>query len=135
MHEIKKKNEKTYVTYKIDNFDNKGIWVYSDEYETEVENFEKIKDIIRLLGLKELLTIHNKKTIYITDKYEIALEEVEELGSFLEVEYCTDDDVDVKQEKNEIQRFIDDLGISASEELHMGKPEMIIKKGVNIENA
>ena len=125
---LRKKDDKNYITYKVDKFDDNNIWLYSDEYETEVEDFNKIKEIINLLGLKELLTIHNNKTIYKTDKYEIALEEVKDLGTFLEVEYCTDEDVDVKSIKNEIQEFIDNLNIETSEELHIGKPEMMLNK-------
>jgi adenylate cyclase class IV len=46
----------------------------------------------------------------------------------MEVEYCTSDDIDIKTEKNKIQEFINSLGISVSEELNMGKPEMYMKK-------
>ena len=60
--------------------------------------------------------------------YEIVLEEVEDLGYFMEVEYCTNEDVDVKNVKKQIQSFINSLDIKVSEELTMGKPEMIIKK-------
>ncbi len=125
---LRKKADKTYITYKVDKFDDNNIWLYSDEYETEVKDFNKTKEIIDLLGLKELLTIYNKKSIYKTDKFEIALEEVNDLGTFLEVEYCTDEDVDVISIKKEIQEFINHLNIETSEELHMGKPEMMLNK-------
>lgn len=128
---LRKKEGKVYITYKIDNFDDNNIWLYSDEYETEVKNFDTMKNIIELLGLNELLTIHNKKSIYKSDKYEIALEEVKELGLFLEVEYCTGEDVDVKRVKNDIQDFIDKLDLDVSEELHIGKPEMILNNKKN----
>lgn len=49
------------------------------------------------------------------------------MGLFLEVEYCTDIDGDVKMEKK-IQEFINSLGINVSEELNIGKPEMYMKK-------
>ena len=87
-----------------------------------------ITEILKKLGLKELLTIHNSKRIYVTDKYEIVLETVKNLGYFLEVEYCTNEDVDVSFVKSQIQDFIDSLGIKISKELNMGKPEMMIKK-------
>ena len=61
------------------------------------------------------------------EKYEIAIEEVKDLGLFIEVEYCTSDDVDVEKEKNEIQDFINSLNIKVSEELQMGKPEMYMR--------
>ena len=128
---LRKKDDKSYITYKVDIFDDNNIWLYSDEYETEVKDFDKTKIIIDLLGLKELLTIHNKKSIYNTDKYEIALEEVKDLGTFLEVEYCTDEDVNVEKIKNDIQTFINNLNIETSEELHIGKPEMMLNKKGN----
>ena len=46
----------------------------------------------------------------------------------MEVEYCTNDDVDVIKVKKEIQKFIDDLGLNVSSELNMGKPEMYMRK-------
>ena len=55
------------------------------------------------------------------------IENVKDLGLFLEVEYCTDIDGDVKMEKK-IQEFINSLGINVSEELNIGKPEMYMKK-------
>lgn len=124
---VRTKDNKNYITYKVDNFDN-GKWLYSDEYETEVGNIYMITEILKKLGLKELLTIHNSKRTYVTDKYEIVLETVKDLGHFLEVEYCTNEDVEVSLIKEEIQKFIDDLGIKVSSELNMGKPEMMIKK-------
>ena len=46
----------------------------------------------------------------------------------MEVEYCTNEDIDVKKVKDKIQKFIDNLNINTSEELNMGKPEMYMKK-------
>lgn len=124
---VRTKDNKNYITYKVDNFDN-GKWLYSDEYETEVGNIYMVTEILKKLGLKELLTIHNSKRTYVTDKYEIVLETVKDLGYFLVVEYCTNEDVSVSSVKEEIQKFIDGLGIKISSELNMGKPEMMIKK-------
>lgn len=87
-----------------------------------------VTEILKRLGLKELLTIHNSKRTYKTDSYEVVFETVKDLGYFLEVEYCTNEDVDVGLIKDQIQKFIDSLGIKVSSELNMGKPEMMIKK-------
>ena len=124
---VRTKDNKNYITYKVDKFDN-GTWLYSDEYETEVDNIFMVTEILKRLGLKELLTIHNSKRTYKTDSYEIVFETVKDLGYFLEVEYCTNEDVDVGLIKDQIQEFIDSLGIKVSSELNMGKPEMMIKK-------
>ena len=46
-----------------------------------------------------------------------------EVEASLETEDC-----EVLAEKEKIQDFIDGLGIAVSEELNMGKPEMMLRK-------
>ena len=123
---LRSKNKDYYITYKDDVFKD-GKWLYSNEYETKVESIKVLKQIFKKLGLKKFITINNKKEIYLTDKYEIALEDVKDLGLFLEVEYSTNEDVSVEKVKEEIQKFIDNLGINVSEELTMGKPELYMR--------
>ena len=124
---LRQKNNEYSITYKDDVFDN-GKWLYSNEYETKVESIEMIKEIFNRLGLIKFIEINNLKETYVYNDYEIVIENVKDLGLFLEVEYCTNDDVDVKEIKKEIQSFIDNLGINVSSELNMGKPEMYMKK-------
>ena len=124
---LRAKNDNYYVTYKNDVFEGEK-WLYSNEYETKIESIEMMKEVFERLGLKKFLEIDNNKEIYKTDKYEIALEDVKDLGIFLEVEYCTDEDVDVSKIKEEKEEFIDKLEINVSEELNMGKPEMYMHK-------
>ena len=124
---LRQKNNEYSITYKDDVFNN-GKWLYSNEYETKVESIEMIKEIFNRLGLIKFIEINNLKETYVYNDYEIVIENVKDLGLFLEVEYCTNDDVDVKEIKKEIQSFIDNLGINVSSELNMGKPEMYMKK-------
>ena len=131
---LRKKGNKEIITYKDDVFEN-GKWLYSNEYETEIKSMKTLKQILKKLGFKKLLVIKNTKKVYKYDKYEIVLEDVENLGYFMEVEYCTLENVDVKEIKNEIQKFIDSLNLKFSEELNMGKPEMILRNHkIKIEN-
>ena len=124
---VRSKNNEYSITYKDDVFDN-GKWLYSNEYETKVESVAMIKEIFNKLGLVKFIEINNKKETYTYNNYEIVIEDVKDLGIFMEVEYCTNEDVDVKLIKKEIQNFIDGLGLNVSEELNMGKPEMYMKK-------
>ncbi len=125
---LRSKGNVNSITYKKDQFDKNGKWLYSDEYETNVDDIYVIAKIFNALGLKELITIHNSKKTYKYNDYEIVFETVKDLGYFLEVEYCTYEDIDVKEKKEEIQKFIDSLGLNVSEELNMDKPEMMINK-------
>lgn len=124
---LREKNNSYTITYKDDVFDG-DTWLYSNEYETSVEDINTLKTIFEKLELKKFITIDNKKETYIYKDYEIVLEDVKDLGLFMEVELCTNDDVDVKKVKKEIQQFIDSLNIKVTSELNMGKPEMYMKK-------
>ena len=82
---LRKKGDKSFVAYKIDFFEGKK-WTHSDEHETEIANFEVFEKIVSHLGLKELVRVDNEKQIFETANFEIVLEDVKNLGLFLEVE-------------------------------------------------
>lgn len=124
---LRSKNGECFITYKDDVFDN-DVWLYSNEYETKIESIDMVKEIFNKLGLIKFIEINNNKETYIFNNYEIVIEDVKDLGLFMEVEYCTNDDVDAKLVKKEIQNFIDSLELNVSRELNMGKPEMYMKK-------
>ena len=129
---IRKKDSKNFLTYKKDNFDSMGNWVYSDEYEIEISDFETAIKIMEQLGLKELIKIDNEKHTFVTDMYEIVLEDVKDLGLFLEVErFEVKDEEDIPAIKKDIRKFIDKLGIEVSKELNFGKPELMLQNSVN----
>ena len=121
------KDGTNYITYKYDHFDG-DTWLYSDESETTVADMSTLCDIMNALGLRELIRIDNLKRTYRAGDYTIEFETVADLGLFLEVEYCTADDVDVAQVKSQIQSFIDGLGFAVSPELNTGKPELMLRK-------
>ena len=125
---LRKNKNSASIAYKVDHFDEKGRWKYSDEYETSIENTKQMEEIINKLGMKKLIEVVNTKKIYKYKEYEIAFETVENLGLFLEVEYCTSEDINIDKKKAEIQAFINDLNLKLSAELNMGKPEMMLNK-------
>lgn len=124
---LRQKNNKYSITYKDDVFDG-NKWLYSNEYETDIDNIDTLKIIFNRMGLKKLLIIDNEKDTYKHGDYEIVVENVKDLGVFMEVEYCTDAEVDILEIKRQIQEFIDKLNINVSQELNIGKPEMYIRK-------
>jgi len=125
---LRKMGDKQYLAYKLDYFEG-SKWLYSDEHETEISDIEAMKKILSSLGFKKLLELKIQKETFLTDDYEIDLEDVENLGLFLEVERLNlNDSEDVTKVKKEIQQFIDDLSIKVSEELNFGKPELMLKK-------
>lgn len=124
----RQKGKQFFVTYKRDHYD-RGIWQYSDEYETSVECLKQVELIIENLGLKQLLRLDSKKYIYKSGDYEIVLESVRNLGTFLEVELKKEIKAnEVAHNKEKIMQFISGLGISCSDELNSGKPELFLQR-------
>ena len=129
---LREKGDKSYVTYKIDHYDN-GIWIFSDEFETEVKDITVMEKIFQCLGLKRLVFVDNVKHLYETPDYEIALEEVADLGCFLEVEALHDDEsLSAEEIKSKIYDFIENLGLVVGAELNSGKPELLLQKKIKL---
>ena len=64
-------------------YDNK----YCDEYEVEIDDDKNMDRILSILGLEKICVVDKERTTYFyKDKYEIALDNVESLGYFIEIE-------------------------------------------------
>lgn len=125
---LRTKNNQHFVTYKIDIYDG-HIWKYSEEHETQVTDIIALQNIFNGIGLKELVTIENIKHTYVTGIYEIVIEEVKDLGNFLEVEYhINNEKKSVDEIKEEILNFIRALNLEVGDELNSGKPELLLLK-------
>ncbi len=129
-YRIRKKGNKSYVAYKRDHFvDGTFEWSHSDEYETEIEDFDAAIQINKNLGFTELVRVENIKYVFKHPLYEIVLEEVKDLGLFLEVEKLDQvSDEQVAALKQEIRQFLKSLPIEFGKEQNMGKPELLLRK-------
>lgn len=126
---LRRKGGEVYVTYKLDHFGEDGVWVYSDEHETKVDDFDVMDKIICGSGLDRLAEIENRKYIFLTEDYEVVLEDVSGLGIFLEVERLrVTDDEDVLRVKDEIRGFVGGLGFAGYEEMNEGKLGLMLRK-------
>lgn len=127
---IRKNNDECFITYKKQHFKGK-LWIYSDEYETKVMDYNVINNIISLLGLIPLITVHNKRTIFRNNNYEIMLEEVGGLGLFLEVERISKSNKSEIEVKEEIRNFIRSLKLKNVKEMNIGKNQYLLSQRLN----
>ncbi len=126
---LRNKNNEYYLTYKINKFEDSGDWLYSEEHEIKLSDFNTAAKIINNLGFEKLVEVKSHKNYFIHDNYEIVLEEVENLGLFLEVELINSENItDIKQAKAAIWQFIESFGLKISDELLVGKPELMLRK-------
>lgn len=124
---IRRIKDTCFITYKKQHFEGK-LWIYSDEYETEVKDYKTIKQIILMSGLEPLITVHNKRTVYKSKDYEIVFEEVENLGCFLEIEKLSTNSQDAMKVKEEIRDFIRNLKLKNVKELNIGKNQYLLSQ-------
>lgn len=95
---------------------------YCDEYETKIEDLDRIKKILEALGLKFLVKVDKTRKTWIYKDYEIDVDLVKELGDFVEIEYIGKEKVDPKEATNEMVNFIKGLGCGRIRRDYFGYP-------------
>lgn len=96
---------------KILNYKNWYENKYCDEYEVEFDNEENLDRIFEVLGLEKIAVVNKvRKTYYYLNKYEVALDYVDNLGYFIEIE--------VKQYDEDAIKEYDEL-IKVARNLHL----------------
>ncbi len=93
------------------------------EKEIEVSNKDKLRDIIELLGFEKTVEVHKKRIKTNYKDYEICLDEVENLGYFIEVEKMSDEDGGKVQ--NELFDFLKGLGVEKEDRVLIGYDTMV----------
>lgn len=102
------------------------------EHETEVKDAIEAKEILEHMGLHEAVQVHKirRKTNY--NDWEICLDEVEGLGSFIEVEKITDSS-DVEAVQNELFVFLQSLGVKKEDRVTSGYDTLVYRKNHQFE--
>lgn len=98
----------------------------SIEKETEIADAEEMRGAIELMGYHEAVQVHKTRTKTKHNGWEICLDEVKGLGSFIEVESITDEDADKVQE--ELFAFLQTLGVSRDDRVLNGYDTLVYLK-------
>ena len=92
------------------------------EHETEIDNPEEADRIIKLLGFHEEIKVSKARIKCNYKDYEICIDEVEDLGNFIEVEKLIQDDdkTDNKIIEDEMINFLESLNIKKEDRVLKG---------------
>ncbi|MFA5777993.1 MAG: class IV adenylate cyclase [Candidatus Paceibacterota bacterium] len=93
------------------------------EKEIEVNDKNTLKEIIELLGFESNVEVHKKRIKTNYKDYEICLDEVDGLGTYIEVEKMSDEDGEKVQE--ELFGFLQTLGILKEDKVFNGYDTLI----------
>lgn len=96
------------------------------EHETEIKNAKELEQALFLMGYQIAnKVIKVRHTAHIKD-FEICIDEVEGMGSFIEVEKMSDDDADIV--RKDLSVFLSSLGIPLHDEVKKGYDILAIEK-------
>lgn len=114
------------INYKKWHYDEKGIGTYADEYETRVESIETTRKILAVLDCKSICVVDKTRKKWMYENFEVALDTVKGLGSFVEVEYKGKEAVDHKQVTAHMIQFLKDHGCGKIELNNGGYPNLLL---------
>jgi adenylate cyclase class 2 len=96
------------------------------EKELEVSDKNMMRDILGMLGFEKIVEIHKSRKKMQYNDYEICVDEVEGLGSFIEVEKFSDEPGAKIQ--SELFAFLKSLGVNESDRVMHGYDTLIWEK-------
>jgi len=99
-------NLKKQMSYEMDNI----------EYETEIKNPEAVHQMLMLLGWTPTVEVRKVRRKGKLSDYEICLDEVEELGNYIELEKLTSDSDDPNKVRQELFEALTPFGLSEKDE-------------------
>lgn len=97
------------------------------EHEVVVDSADEARSILSMLGLQEAVRVIKKRQMARYEGYEICLDEVEGLGSFIELEKMADE-ADAAQIQKEMFDFLMTLGVSAEDQVKKGYDILMYEK-------
>ena len=115
--DIRKTNE--YIRLRYNPKEKQGIFAHhinigdgvNKEFEVEVGDIKTFKQILHDFGFLLLGTIDKKREIFEIDEFVVTIDEVKDIGNFLEIE-VDGEEYEIEEKRNECKNFLKKLGLS-----------------------
>jgi adenylate cyclase class 2 len=123
---IRKTNGKNYLTYKgakISKISKTRL-----EIQTEIENFENTKEIFYKLGFKPIAIISKKREKYILGSTSIYMDEVKDLGYFIEIEEEVENEATIEMIEEKLIKIFEKINIPKSSITTKSYLELLLEK-------
>src|SRR5450759_407956 len=128
---IRVEDGKSVLTYKGPKMDK--VSKTRKEVETEIKDIDGMGNILSSLGFFPVATVSKKRKSFRVGDFFISLDEVRDLGHFIEVEIDVKDERNFQEKVESIFRFMGKLGINRESSIRKSYLEMILenKGGMN----
>lgn len=132
---LRDSNGKHSITYKNWQRNTVGQSIYCDEYETTVTDLGQLRKIFEVLDFKPIVTVDKIRKTWRYQDYEIAVDKVEGLGDFVEIEYKShDSSLSPEQITDAMLSFLKNLNVGEIERNRVGYPfQLLFPKEVELE--
>lgn len=101
--------------------------VSCDEFETKIGDIESFKKLFESLNFKELITVEKIRNSWNYKNTEIAIDEVKELGNFIEIE-AKGDFENIEEAKKHLYLILKEIRAEVGEQDFEGYPHLLLKK-------
>ena len=123
---IRVEDGKSVLTYKGPKMDK--VSKTRKEVETEIKDIDGMGDILSSLGFFPVATVSKKRKNFRIGDFFISLDEVRDLGHFIEVEISVKDSRNFQEKVESIFKFMGKLGINRESSIRKSYLEMILEK-------
>jgi len=111
---LRNANSKYYINYKNWHHGKDGKSHHADEFETGIADIKQLRNIFKVLDFHPIITVDKTRAIYRYKNYEIAIDKVKNLGTFVEIEYKG------RAERNDAKKIVSEMG-EFLKSLNLGK--------------
>lgn len=126
---------KYFITYKKINIEKDGRSHSKDEYESEVTDLTQMEKIFKALNLQEIVKVDKTRKTYAYNDYEIAIDNVDGLGDFVEIEFKGKEISESSAEiTTKMVEFLKGLGVGKITRNYSGYPfQMLFPDEIKVE--
>jgi len=123
---IRVQDGKSILTYKGPKMD--SVSKTRKEVQTQIQDIDNMGQILSSLGFFPVSTVSKKRKNFRMGDFTISLDEVRNLGNFIEVEISVKDQKNYQEKVESIFRFIAKLGLKRESTIRKSYLEMILEK-------
>ena len=124
---LRESNKGFFINYKHFFPENVEKTDYCDEFETKIDNPEVIHKIFSHLNIEKAVVVEKNRSTWLFEEVEIAVDEVEGLGTFIELE-ATQNFADPKEGKEYLFKVLEKLNAQTGETDLRGYPFLLLEK-------
>lgn len=124
---IRTTNNGCSINYKNWHYDADGVADHCDEYESPVTDVDQVQKIFQALNMVPVVTVEKQRQAWSLGDYEVVIDDVTDLGQFVEVEFTGDTSgVDPKEIASQMLDMLKQAGMSKMQKNYQGYAFMLM---------